>query len=90
MRDWYDPTAPRPKVDESKLTWDNILSNWDAIETDMHMLYGVDVADGILDRRSWRWFRVRVVRLLAEESMLARALGLVPTAGGKGDTDGRQ
>lgn len=58
------------------LSWPSLLSRWDAIETDLHHFYGVDVGTGILRARSWRWFRIRVIRLLAEDSMLSRALGL--------------
>lgn len=58
------------------LSWPALLTQWNAIESDFHHFYGCDLGDGILHRRSWRWFHVRVIRLLAEESMLARALGL--------------
>lgn len=34
----------------------------------MHERYGVDVGSGILDRRSWRWLKVRIEGLLAVPS----------------------
>ncbi|MGW8719686.1 hypothetical protein ACWGNR_10295 [Streptomyces althioticus] len=35
-------------------------------------MYGIDVEDGILQRRSWRWFQARVIGLLSTESRLQR------------------
>lgn len=71
---WWEEKAATSGVD---LSWENILSKWDAIETDFHHFYGLDVADGTLGRRSWRWFVIRLVRLLAENTSLARQLGLL-------------
>lgn len=69
LRWWFDDEAP-----QSVLSWDTLLAQWDAIETDFHHFYGVDFGGGALHARSWRWFRVRLMRLLVEESQLARAL----------------
>lgn len=54
-----------------------LLSHWDAIETDFHREYGIDLASGILKQRRWSWFLKRLVRLLSEETALARATGLL-------------
>lgn len=74
LRWWYE--EDRPGRDLPDLSWRSLLSRWDAIETDFHHFYGCDLGDGVLRRRSWRWFRIRVIRLLTEDSMLSRALGL--------------
>lgn len=71
---WWEEKATTSGID---LSWPNILSKWDAIETDFHHFYSTDLADGTLGRRTWRWFRIRLVRLLAEETSLARQLGLL-------------
>ena len=74
LRWWYEEgDGPGERPD---LSWPTMLSHWDAIETDFHIHYHCDLGDGILDHRSWRWFRIRLIRLLAEESHLARVLGL--------------
>src|SRR5699024_6652046 len=72
LRWWYEDAAG----DVPDLSWPSLLTQWNAIESDFHHFYGCDLGEGILCRRSWRRCRVRVIRLLAEESMRARALGL--------------
>lgn len=77
MREWWaEKIDDGPAVDESKLTWASLLSHWDYIETDFHHFYGVDFDSGILADRRWRWFRIRLVRLLGEDTAIARGLGL--------------
>lgn len=76
MREWWAERVEVPQVDASKLTWGAMLSNWDAVETDFHSFFNIDLAGEILHDRTWRWFRIRLVRLLAEETQLARDLGL--------------
>ena len=76
MREWWAERVEAAQVDHSKLTWGAMLSRWDAVETDFQAFYHIDLAGGILNDRTWRWFRIRLVRLLAEETQLARDLGL--------------
>ena len=72
LRQWYDPEA---EEGPGAVSITSILEEWNAVETDMHHFYGVDVDSGILDHRSWRWFYIRLGRLLSEgESMLYRRL----------------
>lgn len=79
MREWWAEKVADDGVDRSLLTWSGLLENWDAVETDFHHFFGIDFGDGILTARRWRWFRIRLVRLLAEETALARALGVRDT-----------
>lgn len=58
-----------------RLTWPAMLSRWDDIETDFHHFYGVDLADPDLSR-PWGWFAKRTMRLLAEDTALARWVGV--------------
>ena len=74
VRDWW--AEPFKQVDSEKLSWAGLLSEWDAIETDFQHFYNLDLEDGVLDRRTWRWFKIRVLRLLEEDTKLARVLGL--------------
>jgi hypothetical protein len=55
------------------VTWERLLQQWPLIEADLHETYGIDVEDDhLLQRRSWRWFRTRVIGLLSTESRLHR------------------
>lgn len=77
LRWWFEEgQGPAEGVD---LSLGNLLSRWDAIETDFHHFYGCDFGDGVLARRTWRWFRVRMVRLLADDTQLARAVKMPHT-----------
>lgn len=75
MRTFYEEEEVGPPVE--LFTWDSLLSRWDLIETDFHIHFGVDLEEpGLVESRTWRWFVVRVRRLLGEDSALARDLGL--------------
>ncbi|MFD8611082.1 hypothetical protein [Streptomyces sp. NPDC059631] len=57
------------------MTWRQILDEWPLIEADLHDQYGIDVeAPGLLQARSWRWLRVRILGLLSADSRLNRQL----------------
>lgn len=73
-RDWWEDTPNLP--DGVDLSLSGLLSHWDAIETDFHHFYGIDLKGGVLGRRRWGWFMKRLTRLLAEDTALARAVGL--------------
>ncbi|MFJ8992616.1 hypothetical protein ACIRQH_19745 [Streptomyces sp. NPDC102279] len=49
-----------------------LLGLWPLIEADLHSEYGIDVGDGILRERTWRWFQARVLGLLSADSRLRR------------------
>lgn len=77
VREWWaEQVQPKPDVDESALTWPSMLSRWDDIETDFQHFFGIDFGSGVLSNRKWRWFRIRLVRLLSEDTAIARGLGL--------------
>lgn len=79
MREWWAEKIPDVEVDQGRLTWAGLLENFDAVETDFHHFFNIDFDSGILAARRWRWFRIRLVRLLAEDTALARSLGLRDT-----------
>lgn len=65
MREWYQD-VPDPGVPD--LSWPEVLAHWDVLETDMHHFYGADMYDPEVKARPWRWFVVRVARLLVDPS----------------------
>lgn len=75
-REWEEETPNG--IDLSKLTWENMLGHWDAIETDFAHFFHLDLEDQI-PKRTWRWFTIRVFRLLGEDTLLARLLGIRDT-----------
>ena len=72
-REWFAPTDSAGS-DGSGWTWTGILTHWNEIETDMHHFFGVDMEDPVVLGRSWRWFTIRVARLMAEDTALWRAI----------------
>lgn len=83
IRDWYHDIAPTQSTAE--VTWDTIFRCWRALELDFHHRYQADFGDGVLDRRDWRWFAVRVSDLLDDNtSRLTAAVKtlLSPPTGG--------
>ena len=57
------------------MSWVQILDEWPIVEADLHEHYGIDLdAPGLLDARSWRWLRTRVLGLLSTDSRLNRLL----------------
>lgn len=51
-----------------------LLERWTAITIDLHAVFGVDVASGILSERTWAWFEDRVIALIGRGGALDRAL----------------
>lgn len=48
-----------------------MLEEWNKIENDFQQHYGVDLTDPLVRRRrSWRWFKVRLIGLLQIESRI--------------------
>jgi hypothetical protein len=76
LYEWYEGGLPTPKRARSgalkNLTWERLLEQWPLIEADLHDTYGIDVEDGILRRRTWRWLQVRIFGLLSAETRLYR------------------
>lgn len=70
LSEWYE--APGRRVQGEGKQWSQILKHWDLIEVDLHQWYGVDVGDGLLVRRSWRWLERRISGLLAIEKSRLR------------------
>ncbi|MGW2586819.1 hypothetical protein ACWCYZ_36975 [Streptomyces virginiae] len=73
------------------MTWAAILAEWPLVEADLHEVYGIDVGDpGLLQARSWRWLRTRILALLSAESRLARVLTPPPDSSPKGGATTRR
>ncbi|MGW0134823.1 hypothetical protein [Streptomyces sp. NPDC003299] len=61
------------------MSWARLLDEWPLIEADLHEVYGLDVeAPGLLDTRSWRWLRLRILGLLSADSRINRLLNPPP------------
>lgn len=73
---WWAAEANPLPIPKESLTWGNMLTHFNEIEVDFHRFFHTDFADGVLKRRPWRWFRIRIVALLGMDSDLARSLGL--------------
>jgi len=73
---WID----RPRQAEG-VGWKDILTFWNLIEADMNERYGIDVeTPGLLEGRSARWLRVRVLGLMSVDSRLRAAVFPPPEA----------
>jgi len=70
LSDWYEAEGRRVQGEGKQ--WSQILKHWDLIEVDLHQWYGVDIGDGILVRRTWRWLEHRIQGLLAIEKSRLR------------------
>lgn len=42
----------------------HILDVFSLVEADLHEVYGIDLEDPRLARRSWRWLRIKIIGLL--------------------------
>lgn len=71
---WIDRPTGGPR-------WLELLSWWTAIEADFQDTYGIDLEGGVLDTRTGRWLRVRILGLLVRESRL-RTIIFPPKKGG--------
>lgn len=69
MREWEESVEG---VNPADLSWESLLRNWHLIETDFQNFYHLDLSDPVVGNRSMRWFTVRVVRLLREDTALGR------------------
>jgi len=47
---------------------------WPLLDADLHDVYGIDTATGILRKRTATWFRHRVFGLLTADTRISRAL----------------
>lgn len=86
LYEWYE----RPPGWEERpqgipgLTWTKLLEQWLLVEDDLHQVYGIDVATGILRERNWRWLRTRIVGLLSTDSRTSRHFVPPPKRGRQG------
>ena len=72
LSDYYEyPAGGSPSDGPS---WLDVFEHWEHIENDLHQWYGIDVGDGILERRTYVWLMARVSGLLSVDSRLRRVL----------------
>lgn len=57
-----------------RFTWAQLLTHWTLIDADLHEVYGVDTATGVLSQRSAEWLRTRISGLLTRDSRLLTAV----------------
>lgn len=50
-----------------------MLALWPLLDADLHDVYGIDTATGILRKRTASWFVSRVAGLLTADTRLSRA-----------------
>lgn len=76
MRVWFHDLSEAPKEKAETVfrsSWADILQEWMLIELDFQDL-GLDL-EGLLSQRSWRWFRIRLLRIMGDpNTRLHRAL----------------
>ncbi|MFH9430233.1 hypothetical protein ACH4JZ_18320 [Streptomyces sp. NPDC017615] len=57
------------------MKWARLLDEWPLVEADLHEVYGIDIDEpGLLDVRSWRWLRTRILGLLSADSRINRLI----------------
>lgn len=48
---------------------------WRTIQCDLHDVYGIDTGDlALMNARTWRWLRTRIVGLVSADTRTLRAL----------------
>jgi hypothetical protein len=61
------PPAQVARMTGPRLSWGDLLGVWDAIEADLHQVFGIDTSDpDLMGARTWRWLRHRILALLAD------------------------
>ncbi|ROZ89013.1 hypothetical protein [Gordonia sp. OPL2] len=80
MRVWAYPPQYAPAYREQEVaeqqaantaSWTDIFHAWDAIEIDFQILCQRDLTPELLEAKSWRWFAVRLSRILGDRSTLS-------------------
>ncbi|AOE44293.1 tail assembly chaperone [Gordonia phage Eyre] len=63
------------EMDEAeRATWSDIFEQWDAIEIDFATILRIDLSPALLAAQSWRWFEVRLSRVLGDPDTLTSRL----------------
>lgn len=68
---WYEDVPDVARGGSRVLAWSEVFDQWPLIEACFHLHYGVDLEREV-DRRSWRWFRVRLSHLLNSDTALGQ------------------
>ncbi|QFP96629.1 tail assembly chaperone [Gordonia phage Denise] len=79
IRTWANPMEFAPAAqqktvqrgDDERASWSDIFATWEAIEIDFATIFICDLTPTLLAEQSWRWFAVRLSRILGDPDSLA-------------------
>ena len=79
IRTWANPMEFAPAAqqktvqrgDDERASWSDIFATWEAIEIDFATIFICDLTPTLLEEKSWRWFAVRLSRILGDPDSLA-------------------
>ncbi|WP_431840645.1 DUF7426 family protein [Gordonia hongkongensis] len=74
------------RSDDERASWSDIFATWEAIEIDFATIFLCDLTPTLLEEKSWRWFAVRLSRILGDPDTLASRLISLRKAVDSGDS----
>lgn len=93
IRRWSYPMEYAPinqkveqRSDEDRASWADIFATWEAIEIDFATIFLRDLTPALLEEKSWRWFAVRLTRILGDPDTLASRMISLRKAVDSGDS----
>ncbi|QGJ87567.1 tail assembly chaperone [Gordonia phage Faith5x5] len=94
IRRWSYPMEYAPinqqkteqRSDEERASWSDIFATWEAVEVDFATIFLRDLTPALLEEMSWRWFAVRLSRILGDPDTLASRLISLRKAVDSGDS----
>lgn len=85
IRVWANPMEYAPaarqhveeKRDDERAAWSDIFTSWEALEVDFASFFHLDLTPELLTAKSWRWFAVRLSRILGDpDTLTSRMISL--------------
>ncbi|QHB37243.1 tail assembly chaperone [Gordonia phage Gudmit] len=77
---------PDEKRDDERAAWADIFTSWEALEVDFASFFHLDLTPELLTEKSWRWFAVRLSRILGDPDTLTSRMISLRKAVDDGDT----